>query len=635
MAALHSIGVRRPAAFWHLVAESILAPDSTERDYTWTTYAGETAEDPVDEVVATRYHVVWSRGGIVRKLFNFEAEKETVVQALLSSFSTQNGFSDRHAAEHDLSSLSPTQKSSAWSAAQRSESNSFEEPPLSESSTHSRALVVLLRSQAHIFFLSGTAHIVHLPFEVEKAFPAALGILVQRLASRSSGPTSFGQIPSVPPNSFKANYISSLETASSSTHTQWLRSLPPDILADRIRLRGQDETQSNSPFLPSNLPRGLEPPKTEDLPRIYALTNPLSELLPVAKIRRVINDKTKPSHRDIVSRVETLDVEEDMLYVSPSSELKNDIGWHDHPFLLAVTINHDALTLTLWTAAYVSARSMSNSLKRPSMTRGHKLRRRSSFVPTAAATGNTTPDVRDSDHLKTSRGPNHRNRKSQASSKTALHGRLTDQAVEDVLSSQLNPVFDTSRQPRESRRVSSLLSRAELSNSFDRPAPQEFASQRHSLGGNHSANMSASQRSRRSHGFDRNSFGGFPHPKNRASASGSVSSRMSLTAISVDEVHSVPKHGDAERREDSEDPEEYYGSRGAGEHETSAHKMREEVVMSSIAEIPIAAYQRINGNDEEEPRSSNQVRYTYVDDFKADLKPDECKSLYANSTCEL
>ncbi len=38
----------------------------------------------------------------------------------------------------------------------------------------SRALVVFLKTQAHIYFLSGTSHVVHMPFEVESGLCIAI-----------------------------------------------------------------------------------------------------------------------------------------------------------------------------------------------------------------------------------------------------------------------------------------------------------------------------------------------------------------------------------------------------------------------------------------------------------------------------
>ena len=74
MASLRSIGVHKPAAWSYLVQEAILTDDSTHRDYSWQTY---TDDGLSDELVTTKHHVVWSRGGVVRKAFNFEVVKRS------------------------------------------------------------------------------------------------------------------------------------------------------------------------------------------------------------------------------------------------------------------------------------------------------------------------------------------------------------------------------------------------------------------------------------------------------------------------------------------------------------------------------------------------------------------------------
>src|SRR5207248_1949748 len=48
-----------------------------------------------------------------------------------------------------------------------------------------RALVIILRSQAHINCLSGDSHVVPLPFEAGSAWPTARGFLLQRRLSNA------------------------------------------------------------------------------------------------------------------------------------------------------------------------------------------------------------------------------------------------------------------------------------------------------------------------------------------------------------------------------------------------------------------------------------------------------------------
>ncbi|KAF9636269.1 hypothetical protein BFW01_g7164 [Lasiodiplodia theobromae] len=83
MASIRSLGVRTPAALPYLIQEGILPEDAPSDAYTWSTYSDDDGEE---EVTATEYFVVWSRGGIIRKAYNFEVEGEKVLQAVLTWF---------------------------------------------------------------------------------------------------------------------------------------------------------------------------------------------------------------------------------------------------------------------------------------------------------------------------------------------------------------------------------------------------------------------------------------------------------------------------------------------------------------------------------------------------------------------
>jgi hypothetical protein len=147
MAALRSLGLHTPAALQYLVAESILSADSTERDYTWETYY-DPDDEHTDQIVTTEYHVAWTRGGLVRKIFNFTVEQEKVIQALLTWFPTEEPAEGTSKPSSD-----PTDDPDASATWHQS-------PRMVEG--RARALVVILKSQAHVFFLSGATHVVHI-----------------------------------------------------------------------------------------------------------------------------------------------------------------------------------------------------------------------------------------------------------------------------------------------------------------------------------------------------------------------------------------------------------------------------------------------------------------------------------------
>lgn len=590
MAALHSFGVRKPAALPYLIAEGILAADCTERDYVWDTYHEDSAT-PEDEVVTTAYHVVWARGGLVRKVYNFEMEKEQVVQALLSWFPTDQAVSTASQAPGQTTAAESTWKHLTQGTQPATDPNAPTERAPHTVETRSRALMVLLKSQAHVFFLSGATHVVNLPFEVERAFPAARGVVLQRkIASPQPIPAS-PQMPSVPPNSFLSNPQSFLSMNMSQSFGQPYRRKGSSLGPSRLSLGPKHQ---QTPFFLEELARGSTTPNTDGLPRLYSFTDPLAELgLVVHAVAG--NDRTgvlltnNSGHR----RLDPLDTAEEIVYVSPQNEILFDRSGNDKPLLLVVTANYETNVFTIWSAAYLEPKSISHSRKHHASFSNAKTRRRSSYGPTAPGTGATTPAARSTERIRESLGG--ARSKSQASSlkvPTQTRERLSDQAVDDALASRLNPDFDPTRQQKESRRVSSLLSRAELSTSFDKSAFQDLASQRHSLGGSFSASFGASQRSRHSLGNDRSSFGGFQHLRHRASTPGSISSRISLSNVSMDDTFDETMDDTFDTIEDYDELDDLFAPADASTDQASLEGLRKELIMTEIQQISVQPYLR-------------------------------------------
>jgi anaphase-promoting complex subunit 1 len=609
MAALHSIGVRKPAALPYLIAESILPEDCTERDYTWETYYDSGPASPAEEVVTTEYHVVWSRGGVVRKVFNFELEKDSVVQALLTWFPIE---------EHSVATSqsvggSLDAVSSRTFLTQGTQPATDPNAPITHVPTttevKSRALVVFLSSQAHVFFLSGTTHVVNLPFEVDKVFATARGVIVQRkIYPRQQLPPS-PQLPSAPPNSFLTNNQSFLSQSFSHSFAQPHRhgsSLGPP------RNSMRPKPNPVTPLFLEELVKGSTFANTEALPRLYSFTDPLAELGLVVSViagneRAGLMTVNGSGHR----RLEALDKAEEILYVSRKNEIVFDRSGNDKPLLLVVTANYETNVFTIWSAAYLEPKSISHSRKQHTSLPAHRTRRRSSYGPTAPGTGATTPAARGHDRPRESIGGAGRSKKQPSSLKTASQTkeRLSDQAVEDALASQLNPVFDMSRQPRESRRVSSLLSRAELSTSFDKIAFKDLATQRHSLGGgSFSASFGASQRSRHSLGNDRMSFGGFSHSRNRASTPGSIASYMSMGGGSIDDSLDDIMDDTFDTIEDYDELDDLFAPLDKDIGQGSAEGLRKELVMSVVAEIPAQRHLKAGFSSLNDQTINSQVR---------------------------
>jgi anaphase-promoting complex subunit 1 len=253
-----------------------------------------------------------------------------------------------------------------------------------------------------------------------------------------------------------------------------------------------------------------------------------------------------------------------------------------------VTANHETNVFTIWSAAYLEPKSISASRKHHVPLPITKSRRRSSYGATAPGTGATTPAIRGADRFRESFGGKPRSKTQPPSFKEASMGkdRLTDEAVEEALASQLNPDSEIIRQPKESRRVSGLLSRAELSTSFDKSAFQDLATHRTSLGGNFSASFGASQRSRASMGNDRASFGGYSQSRHRASTPGSITSRMSLAASIDDTLEDVMDEDTFDTIEDYDELDDLFAPPDAEGDARETDRLHKEMVMTVVAEIP-------------------------------------------------
>lgn len=605
MAALHSLGVRRPAALPYLIAESILPANTTERDYVWETYR-ESPDAPEDEVLTTDFHAVWVRGGLVRKVFNFTIEKERVVQALLTWFPTEEAVSVASQGSTNASDAESAWKHLTQGTQPATDPNAPTDQTPRTVEGRARALVVILKSQAHVFFLSGATHVVNLPFEVERAFPAARGLLLQRkIATHQPVPAS-PHMPSVPPNSFLSNPPSFLSQNTLQSFGQPFRRQGSSLGPSRLSLGAR---QGQTPWYLEELARGSAASNTDSLPRLYSFTDPLAELGLVVNVITG-NERTSlltingSGHR----KLEAVDRAEELVYVSPQNEILFDRSGNDKPLLLVVTVNYETNVYTIWSAAYLEPKSISHSRKHHASQSTSKSRRRSSYGPTAPGTGATTPAVRGPDRVRESFG-GARNKPQPPSfqNATQTRERLSDQAVEDALASQLNPDFDNTRQQKESRRVSSLLSRAELSTSFDKSAFQDLATQRHSLSGSFSASFGASQRSRLSLGNDRTSFGGFSQHRHRASTPGSITSRISLSNVSMDDTFDETMDDTFDTIEDYDELDDLFAPIDAQTDQGSLDGLRKELIMTEVANIPVQQHLRAGLFALKDLRTSSQV----------------------------
>ncbi|KAI4260024.1 MAG: hypothetical protein LQ352_000520 [Teloschistes flavicans] len=476
MASVTSLGNDKPSALTYLVDEGILRSEPAKGSFSWHTSSSTSGGGGhvEEELITTDYSVVWSRGGVLQRVFRFDADKEKVKQAVFAHFQSrpisvpgQNDPAKPNGASHVSHSEASADGLEKTEAAEIPSTDHIDDRKLPVGlgsvtfpPNEDRAIVVILQTLAHIFFLEGTSHIVHLPFEVEAVFPLPIGILLQRQASLSPGSLDLSQqtesLPVAPPNSFAfsqqsfgLSYGSKAHGAASTSGDDGDEDTPISLLVKKEVERAIKSNSSN-------------------LPRLFSLTDPLSQLGTVG-LRRV-RDGIKYTQQHRTSDYGGPDSLEDLLYVSSHDELARSTSAVPpaEPLMLAMTHDRHANTVTIWHVTKVNQahgkalKAQTASVAKAATSRRRS--RRSSFGP-ASGTGATTPIIqgvaaRDSPGL------------GQMKVRTAEEQAPSGQ---DGLSFQLNTALEGPSNPaRTSRRVSSLLARADLSTTHDHAAFSEL-----------------------------------------------------------------------------------------------------------------------------------------------------------------
>ncbi|KAI1455130.1 hypothetical protein F4805DRAFT_290450 [Annulohypoxylon moriforme] len=427
MASVTSLGLHQPTALQYAVQEQLLPENPPCSSYDWNiTVEHAIDEEGEDELLVTKDTVIWSRGCVFRKAFGFKLEKEPITQALLTYFPNSEG--DQEAQENKP-------------PGDRVRPDDHERPL-------SKALVVFLKTQAHVYFLDGTSHVVHMPFEVESACVAPRGVIIQRKQRTDSGLTSSLKFPRVPHNSFISN-LSPLSARSSQQSTFSTETLgKPKALP--LRLNSNLENLWDVP----------EEKTDSQWPRLVALTDPLLELGLV--VTHPDRSAKRKSSRNSDKSPNFLDRAEEIIHIEeiPHHQVyKRGKG----KLVLAVTVNRELCVYTVWKLTYIH--------NEDPFINGRKVtkkadRRRSSMQP-GLASGATTPlhpTFRESFGAPL---PGKRSRKSEKVEKN-------DKILEN-LESSLGIEKESGVTRRTSRRVSSMLARADLSASQDRTAFSEQA----------------------------------------------------------------------------------------------------------------------------------------------------------------
>ena len=473
MASARSLGISIPSALPYLVSEGILPPEPKPSEFSWQYLEGTSSRGSSvsDELVITKSCIVWSKSGVIRRTFRFDIENEPVRFALFTTFSPG---SEERAGELVSSGSYPTHAQSNPKTTTGESSHTtkdfheyeglgqekLDQHRFKDGSTHfdkrpdkDRALVAILKTQAHIFFLSGTSHVVHLPFEVAAVFSTPHGLILQREADETIVGPSTPRHPFAPANSFSLSQLDSSGKA-----------LGAGISPFRVALPSQETkaTVLTSLLKAVSTPAGNQ--RLAGLPSHFRLRDPLTELTVLKATDVTVVD---PSIGKRKSPMEVhLDVEEKIVYVSSQNEIGEFPGSGEHTpsLLLAVSFNYVTSTCNIWIVSKRQSQASKATKKRFSAAvSGAVSRRRSSFGP---GTGTTTPAVR------TSMGP----RESFGGLKEIVRDpTLVRDDVE--LASQLDPTFENmGSSMSSSRRISSLLARSDLAMNRDLSAFGDISS---------------------------------------------------------------------------------------------------------------------------------------------------------------
>lgn len=469
MADVTSLGVHTPTGLPYLIAEGILPADPKKELYRWQTYAFSEPQGIVEEeIIATKNCVVWSQNGSVRTAYKFELEGEDVQQALLTRFPKETV----ELQDTTLDVKRPTE--SFGKASRRSIVPSLATKPWEDGGDNkkptgetSRALVVLLKTKGHIYYLSGSHHIIDLPFEVESAFAAPRGLVLQRkISPKAPSHHSSPVYPRAPHNSF----FSSQAQPSFQHSPTFTKSFAGSQPTRPSPLGGNGGTNDWLNGLFSTVCGPPDQSDERETPRLYSLTSPFSEVgvitesLQQAKPR--ISGKGSPG---VMVEFDSLDTAEQVVYVSSADELPKRPNRARGQLMLLVTINQDMRLVTVWHGWYIDEQSLASLIKRRAEHKADKARRRSSFLGGSVGPGASTPSVRQRDAGRESFAPGaslHVPGELTTKRLTRSASRKTKQEEEATMASQMDPDFHPagSQQPRrESRRISSLVSRGELS----------------------------------------------------------------------------------------------------------------------------------------------------------------------------
>lgn len=399
MSSIQSLGLHEPSAIPYLVAESILPADPKPSLYKWTVsqVLDETGSVLVEEeILSTEHCVVWSRNGAIKRALNLNVEGEPVLQAFVTQFQPDEESAKRY----------------QW--------------PKERPNTLERGLVVVLRTQAHIFLLAGDSYVLPLSFEVDSAFPFSSGFILQRKV----GDTEFSR--HVEPFQHDLSTINETLTSIGGNSSRPSLVLP-------------EQQPAFSKLIHSS---------ANGMPRTFSYTETMSELGLVVSSP---NRKGEP-----LDDCSALPRAEKLIFISGHDPVVS-VGVTEQTCCIALTLNETTSTFTLWHVSTDTA--YERHRRRP--TTDDRSKSRTSLRKSSNIYGREPAKLRES--LVASR---------QAYTDGGPFQSLEEQKsfpAED-LASQLGAEFgDVGVQTRSARRVSSMLARTDLGSANDRNTFNELA----------------------------------------------------------------------------------------------------------------------------------------------------------------
>lgn len=547
MAAVSSLGLHQPTGLQYAIREGLLPTDPPSTSYTWYNHfegdANTNFDD--DELLVTPRCVIWSRGGVFRKSYRFDLENEPVTQALMTTFPSVGPLAAKDG--------KPNQRTK-------------------KTNTRSAAIVVFLKTQAHVYFLSGTTHVIHLPFEVESASAAPYGLIIQRKLRVDNLVAASLKFPRVPPNSFVSSQPQPWSAASSQLSTFSIADLG---------------TPKQMP-LPSHstLKDMWEPPSLKNdsnWPRLFSLSDPLAEMGLI--VAQPLKSEGR-GHRRSSTKITALDTAEEILHVSRRTEFSSADS--ENPLILALTLNRETSMYTVWKLSYIGQEPAAPDKHRVLSNGSSISRRRSSFVP-GTGTGATTPIP--SSQQTFSRESFGGNTLGVAPKRATKQEDKMEHPADLV--SALDPDFDNAVTPRrKSRRVSSMLARADLSASHDRSAFSDLATGHHNVTARRGESLGSQ------HG--RTSIGAFAAVNSQSFSQGNHLNQSinSLLEAPVDELLDELRAGG-----------DFEGFHNMGLDDDEFDALRQEIVLTHVWSVP-AEHTNVRYSSQHTPAKSQFKIFT-------------------------